>query len=407
MIPSHRPSSPLILLAALAGFGIHPSASAQMTYTPGDIILGFQATGGDGSSNAYVYNLGQGPGFRDGTSTGLIGSIGADLASTYGATWFERPDVYWGIAGVRDPSASGANTVVDGDAKATIYISRIAPNGPGDSTPWVLATGPTVISAATSVATMQFGFRSVNGNDIVTPETQRTPTPSSNGRGTVQGTGDINNWSVFNPVGGPAFGNVLTGGVQAPFGEGVPVRWLDLYRLVGRSNEAATPNSPLGQGLFVGSFSINAAGEVRFQPAATPSDPYASWADSFGLTGNDRNFDADPDADGLENGIEFVVGGHPDQTGDADKAPTLSRDDEAIIFVYRRVDAAADSAPAVQFSTNQFATWSPATHGVGGVVVTTDNDGFGAGVDRVTVRIPWTPAVSPSIFARLIVNQAP
>ena len=101
-------------------------AAAQMTFTPGDIILGFQASGGDGSSSTYVYNLGAGTGFRDGTTTGLIATIATDLNSTFGTGWYTRTDVYWGIAGVRDQSAGGPNTVVNGDPKATIYVSRIA-----------------------------------------------------------------------------------------------------------------------------------------------------------------------------------------------------------------------------------------------------------------------------------------
>ena len=86
------------MLASAAG-----TVQAQMTYVPGDIILGFQATGGDGSSNTYVYNLGAGVGFRDGATTGLIATINTDLNNTFGIGWYERSDVYWGIAGVRDP----------------------------------------------------------------------------------------------------------------------------------------------------------------------------------------------------------------------------------------------------------------------------------------------------------------
>lgn len=407
MTRSYSPSFALLASASLLVAGLAGQSRAQMTYVPGDIILGFQATGGDGSSNTYVYNLGAGVGFRDGTTTGLIANLGTDLAGTFGVGWFARNDVYWGIAGVRDPSAGGPVGVVNGDPKATIYVSRSAAGGPGSSTPWVLASGPTVISAATSVASMQFGYNTINGSDVITPDTQRTPTPGSNGRGAVQGTGDINNWSVFNPVGGPAFGNVLTGGVQAPLGAGGATQWLDLYRIMGRSSVSATPNTPLGQGLLVGSFSINAAGEVSFQAPSTPTDPYATWATSFGLTGAEAEFEADPDRDGLENGVEFVVGGNPKTPTDADKVPTLAREAEAVVFVFRRADAAADLNPGAQFTTNQFATWTPAVNGTAGVTVTSENDAFGAGIDRVTVRIPWTPAVSSSIFARLAVTAKP
>lgn len=403
---SSIPALALLATVSVVSAGLSGPARAQMVYTPGDIILGFQATGGDGSSNTYVYNLGAGTGFRDGTTTGLIATLGADLATTFGIGWFGRSDVYWGIAGVRDPSAGGPVGVVAGDPKATIYVSRGTAAGAGTSTPWVLASGPTVISAATSVASMQFGFNTLNGSDVITPETQRPPTPGSNGRGTVQGTGDINNWSLFNPVGGPAFGNVLTGGVQAALGGGDTL-WLDLYRIMGRSSASATPNSPLGQGLLVGSFSINAAGEVRFQAASTPSNPYDTWAGTFGLTGASAGFAADPDGDGLDNGVEFVIGGHPQRAAEADIVPRLTREGETVVFVFRRTDVAAAFNPGVEFTTNQFATWTPAVHGTAGVTVTTENDGFAAGVDRVTVRLPWTPSAGTSIFTRLAVQPKP
>lgn len=404
------PHTPPLALLASASFilaGALSPALAQMTYVPGDIILGFQATGGDGSSNTYVYNLGSSVGFRDGTATGVIATLGTDLSNTFGLGWFNRDDVYWGIAGVRDPSAGGPVGVVNGDPKATIYVSRIADGGPGTSTPWVLASGPTVISAATSVATMQFGYNTTNGSDVITPETQRTPTPASGGKGTVQGTGDINNWSVFNPVGGPAFGSVLTGGVQAPLAPTGAQTWLDLYRIQGRSSATATPNTPLGQGLNVGSFSLNAAGEVRFQAASIPSNPFDSWATANGLVGADAAFDADPDRDGLENGTEFVIGGNPKLPIDADKVPTLTRDGEAVVFVFRQTNESTELAPAAQFTTTQFSSWATAVNGTAGVTVTTETDGAGAGIDRVTVRIPWTPAVSPSIYARLAVSPLP
>jgi hypothetical protein len=375
-------------------------AEAQMTYTPGDIILGFQASGGDGSNNTYVLNLGAGVGFRDGTTTGPIATIATDLNATFGLGWFQRTDLYWGIAGVRDPAGAGPNTVVNGDPRATIYISRIAAT-PGGSTPWTLASGPTVVSAATSIATMQFGYNTTNGSDVITPQNQRTPTPTSNGRGTVQGTGDINNWTWFNPVGGPAFGNVLTGGVQAPLGTGAAAAYLDIYRVIGRASAAATPNTPVGQGLLLGTFSINAAGEISFAVPSTGSG-YEAWADSFGLTGPARAIDFDAEGDGLENGIEFVVGGNPTQAGDADKAPTLTRGADFIEFVFRRTDASAELNPHAEHDADMVGPWAVAADGVGGVTVTVANDAIATGVDRVTVRIP---AAGPVHFARLAVSE--
>jgi hypothetical protein len=398
--PTH-PALTALISFSLTVIGTVDRVAAQMTFTPGDILLGFQASGGDGSSNTYVYNLGAGTGFRDGTTTGLIATIAGDLNDTFGLGWYGRSDLYWGIAGVRDQSAGGPNTVVNGDSKATIYVSRIAAT-PGTSTPWVLASGPTVISSATSIATMQFGFNTTNGNETITPQNQRTPTPASNGRGTVQGTGDINNWSVFNPIGGPAFGNILTGGVQAALGTGGTQAYLDFYRIIGRESTSATPNTPAGQGLLLGTFSINAAGEIQFSTPTTTPTGYDGWADSYGLTGAARAFDGDPDNDGLKNGVEFVIGGNPTQGIDNDKQPTITPGAGFVDFVFRRSDASASLNLRAEHDADLAGPWTPAVDGTAGVTITVENDGFATGVDRVTVHIP---SADPEHFARLAVTK--
>jgi hypothetical protein len=102
-----------------------------------------------------------------------------------------------------------------------------------------------------------------------------------------------------------------------------------------------------------------------------------------------------------------VVGGNPKLPADADKAPTASRDGEAVSFVFRRTAASASLNPGVQYTLNQFTTWTPAVNGSAGVTIATEPNGFGSGIDRVTVRIPWTPATSPSIFTRLSVTDQP
>jgi hypothetical protein len=42
-----------------------------------------------------------------------------------------------------------------------------------------------------------------------------------------------------------------------------------------------------------------------------PTDPYLDWAATMGLSGAAAAFDADPDGDGIANGLEFVLGGQP------------------------------------------------------------------------------------------------
>lgn len=376
-------------IAMLGTASIH----AQVTYTAGDILVGFQATGGTGSGNNYVYNLGQGPDFRSATTTVSVGTIGTDLTQVYGAAWFTRTDLFWTIAGVRTNAPFGpeASAVVNGDPARTLYISKGA-SGLGTSSPHATFTSGAVNTGATRMIDVQNGFRTTNGT------IERTPTAGSNGRGVIQGTGDINSWS--SRVDNTPF-TIFTSNVKQAFGTAGSLSYLDLYRILGR-NDLAGIAEPAGVGVSVlqGTFTIDAAGAIKFEPPSTASG-YDTWADSFSLMGADRAFDADLDGDGLDNGAEFVVGGHPRVGADADKVPTLTAGGGVAEFVFRRVDASVYLGSAAEYDADLLGPWTTATNGAGGVTVTVVNDGFAVGVDRVTVRIPIT---GPVLFVRLRVT---
>jgi hypothetical protein len=376
-----------VLFIAMLGTA---ASQAQVTYTAGDILVGFQATGGTGAGNNYVYNLGQGSSFRSATAAVNAATIGADLAEVYGTNWFTRTDLLWTIAGVRTNATFGAeaSSVVNGDPARTLYISKGA-SGLGTSTPNSTLASGAVGTGATRMMDAQSGFRTLNGT------LERTATPGSGGRGVIQGTGDINSWS--SRVDNTPF-TIFTSNVKQAFGTAGALSYLDLYRILGR-NDLAGIVEPAGVGVSVlqGTFTINTAGNIRFEPPVTASG-YDAWADSFSLVGADRAFDVDLDGDGLDNGTEFVVGGHPRSGADGDKFPTLSAGAGVAEFVFRRVDASAYLTSVAEYDADLLGPWTTAINGVGGVSVNVVNDGFAVGVDRVTVRIPVT---GPVQFVRL------
>ena len=244
------------------------NSSAAVTYSVGDLLLGFHTDAGVGSGTSFVFNLGSAASYK--ITPGAVPAVtdlGAVLTSTYGSNWFSRTDLYWGIAGVRDSSAGGGLGVIDGDAKATIYISR-ASSAPGASTAWSLASGSTVISTATSIASMQ----GATGSDLSLSGGFEGSTEASGtgGRGVLQSEGTtINSWDEFNPIGGAAFGGILTGGVQGPLGTGTTA-YLDLYRVVGRAASTASPNDTEGAGRYITTFSLNSQGIVATTPVPEP-----------------------------------------------------------------------------------------------------------------------------------------
>ncbi|MCW1922640.1 autotransporter-associated beta strand repeat-containing protein [Luteolibacter arcticus] len=136
--------------------------------------------------------------------------------------------------------------------------------------------------------------------------------------------------------------------------------------------------------------------------------PFESWVASKGLTGPAADFDADPDFDGITNGIEFVIGGQPNPANpNADSAallPTATTDATHLRFVFRRSDLSDPAKSAVHYDTDLAGAWTPAQHGSNGVVVTPTND-IEPGIDSVEVAIPRALAPGGKLFARLVVTE--
>ena len=138
--------------------------------------------------------------------------------------------------------------------------------------------------------------------------------------------------------------------------------------------------------------------------------PFETWAAAKSLAGNAALFDADPDGDGISNGIEFVIGSEPNPANPNANSrallPTASRNATGdLVFVFRRADAAAPLNPTVKYDTDLAGTWTTAQGGVNNVVINETNDGFGTGIDRVEVIIPSSQAAAGKLFARLAVSE--
>ncbi len=124
---------------------------------------------------------------------------------------------------------------------------------------------------------------------------------------------------------------------------------------------------------------------------------YGLWLASFGLSGLDALPTADPDNDGLPNGIEFVLGEDPTAASQAN-LPSCSLVGDKLIYIFRRSDASAYLNPVVQIApTLDTAIWTQVTTGI-----VVDADYYAPGIARVTVTIPRPLAAKG--FARLAVS---
>ena len=154
---------------------------------------------------------------------------------------------------------------------------------------------------------------------------------------------------------------------------------------------------------------------------------YASWATDQGLTGTagdgsgtDPAFDADPNKDGIQNGMAWILGAGAlgDPAANLLKLPAVSRDGTgAMILTFDRLGSSDASAPlVVQYSDNLGATpWTDLAVGASGgtdgnitIAVATGGGSTAAGYDRITVTIPATyMAAHPKTFARLMATHTP
>jgi hypothetical protein len=146
---------------------------------------------------------------------------------------------------------------------------------------------------------------------------------------------------------------------------------------------------------------------------------YNSWAASRGLPGPDVAFDADPDNDGLGNGLEFVLGGEPNpanpESNSAALLPTTLQSSGNLTFTFKRKDI-SESGVALKFQWSTDLTFpSPANDVlVGATDSTTDTisvdvteDAPNVDTDTIVITIPASKAAGGKLFGRLIAVKAP
>ena len=64
---------------------------------------------------------------------------------------------------------------------------------------------------------------------------------------------------------------------------------------------------------------------------------YGSWITGFGLSAPNQSASADPDNDGIDNGVEWVLGGNPATGMDVSKLPVVSTDATNMVFTFKRI----------------------------------------------------------------------
>lgn len=247
---------------AVAGLFLPQLVHAQVpvTFTDGDLVIGFRASGGQGSDKAYLVNVGKASDFAaaTGASSISVGDIATDLSDTFGATWSTRNNLFWSGAAV--PSTI---STVGNDPAKTIYVTKVQETpGQLNSTPWLRQVSATQAAPAAKITAFGRAYGTVAG----VPNTSTTHSDFA----IVQDNSATNSYASFQAGGsnaGPAPGisfayfNPTT---EGSFANGAAGSVLELYRLV----PGATAN-----GQLVGFFTITAGGDLSFFPASTAGNP--------------------------------------------------------------------------------------------------------------------------------------
>lgn len=248
-----------------------PSAHAQspVTYTQGDLLLGFKKAG---VGQDVVVNIGQASLYRDASSAFSVnvGNLGTLLSDTFGANWYNDSSLQWAVAG--NPANSGSD--FNGDTSGTFYLSKEQTTIDTQSALYSVNSSNRSIAAG-RMQTLQNQFllqnsATGNSNAVVWDNTIQTGA-AVDWSDAMLGTSTSNLvFQVFQPV-----------QVQGADATGIdyPGNALDLYRILagGATTTGVT---------YEGTFRIDSTGAVTFGltpgVAAVP-EPSRALLLAFGL----------------------------------------------------------------------------------------------------------------------------
>lgn len=155
---------------------------------------------------------------------------------------------------------------------------------------------------------------------------------------------------------------------------------------------------------------ITGNGRLYVNIDAPSGSPYNTWASlpANGLNGTNNGPAQDPDADGIANLLEFVLGGNP-SVSSPNILPSLVVNATSFVYTFNRNDDSEVEAPLVFQWGSSLAAWpnqvtigaASAAADVNGVTVNVVEGTPASVPDFITVTVPKANAVSGKLFGRL------
>ncbi len=238
-----------VMLGTVGMVMFQSTAMAAWTFTPADLVIGFQATGGQGSTTNLFFNLGDSYDFSQNGNLGTVGNMNDDLVNTFGANWNTRTDLYFGVFGNR---SNLSTTLEPGDIAngiepgRTVYLSSAT-----------LTAGAASLRGSLGSSTLATGTGNYTGLRNILPA--MTETAFADGVASINATANPtewnNSWSSKNPPAGASF--LVFGGIQQNFSATGGDRMVDIQRMT-----ANTPSTYEGTIIIGADGSISAIPEV-------------------------------------------------------------------------------------------------------------------------------------------------
>ena len=151
----------------------------------------------------------------------------------------------------------------------------------------------------------------------------------------------------------------------------------------------------------------------------TMEAPFFNWITASGLTGTNAAFDADPDRDGLSNGLEFVLGSEPNPANPGSNStallPTSSQVSGNLIFSFKR-RIASESVVALIFQWTTDLSFPSPVNDIPVGASSSVTDGVDCGItqgvpdpltDTIVITVSAAKAPGGKLFGRLKAVQLP
>ncbi len=353
-------------------------ATATVTVTSGNLVFGFGST----RNNPISVSSGGTLTARNATTLNNVTLPGS------GSVVFNNDDSNTNLLTItNDQSLTGVLTVQIGG-------SRMTASTPGLG--GVTLAGKLTGAGSLTMTSSGGGGNPLSGSGVLTltgPNDYTGDTTVNSGVLAVTGTSIPDN------------GKLIINGGKVNLSNAETVNTLFFGATQQPSGTYSATSVPAGATITAASFTGGGTLIVASSPPVASA--YSLWAATNAPT-TGTNPNSDEDNDGVNNAVEFVLGGNA-LTNDLSKLPAVSISGDNILFSFKRIQTSINAATALSIKVGTtLQTW-PGSYTVGADTLTSADgvtvlQGVPTGFDTVTLSIPRAPDLQKFMRLKVIIT---